>query len=172
MDAMNPAYNEQHECHFTSVIPCNIFGPHDNFNALEGHVIPGLINKAYEAKKTETAFEVCGTGKPLRQFIFSQDLAKLIIWVLRDYPETESIILAPDEVEEVSIKDVAMMIRDAYEFKGDVRFLTDKADGQLKKTASNAKLRKYLPEFQFTPTREAVKHTVEWYIKNYQNARK
>jgi len=172
IDVQNKAYHEQYGCMFTSVVPCNVFGPHDNFNVLKGHVIPGLINKAYEAKKNGTPFEIWGTGSPLRQFIYSLDLAKLFIWVVREYNEIEPIILATDEEDEVSIKDVAMMILEAFEFKGEVKFLTDKADGQFKKTASNAKLRKYLPEFQFVPTRQAIKETVEWYITNYHKARR
>ena len=172
MDVLNKAYNEEHGCMFTSVVPCNIFGPHDNFNVSQGHVIPGLINKAYEAKKNGTPFEIWGTGRALRQFIYSEDLAKLFIWTMREYEEIDPIILAPDETDEVAIKDVASMILDRFDFKGEVKYLTDRPDGQLVKTASNAKLRRYLPEFQFTSTRRAIRDTVEWYIDNYENARK
>merc|ERR1712012_231399 len=172
IDVMNRGYKEQHGATFTSVVPCNVFGPHDNFNIQDGHVIPGLINKAYEAKKNGTAFEIWGTGSPLRQFIYSLDLARLFVWVLREYEEVEPIILATDEEDEVSIKEVAEMILEAFDFKGEVKFLTDKADGQFKKTASNAKLRKYLPGFKFVPTRQAIKSTVDWYVENYDTARK
>ena len=88
----------------------------------QGHVIPGLINKAYEAKKNGTAFEIWGTGSPLRQFIYSLDLARLFVWVLREYEEVEPIILATDEEDEVSIKEVAEMILEAFDFKGEVKF--------------------------------------------------
>ena len=172
IDVQNRAYHEQYGRMFTSIVPCNVFGPHDNFNVQQGHVIPGLINKAYEAKKNGTPFEIWGTGAPLRQFIYSIDLAKLTVWVLREYQEIDPIILATDEQDEVSIKDVAMMILEASDFKGEVKFLTDKADGQFKKTASNAKLRKYLPGFQFVPTKEAIRETVQWYSDNYQTARR
>jgi len=172
IDVQNKAYHEQHGCQFTSVIPCNVFGPHDNFNIQQGHVIPGLINKAYEANKNGTAFEIWGTGAPLRQFIYSLDLAKLFVWVLREYEEVEPIILATDEEDEVSIKEVAEMVLEAFKFKGEVKFLTDKADGQFKKTASNAKLRRYLPEFKFVPTKEAIKESVDWFIENHEIARK
>lgn len=172
IDVQNKAYHEQHGRKFTSVVPCNVFGPHDNFNLQQGHVIPGLINKAHEAKKNGTAFEIWGTGAPLRQFIYSLDLAKLFVWTLREYQEIEPIILATDEADEVSIKEVAEMILEAFEFKGEVKFLTDKADGQFKKTASNSKLRRYLPDFQFVPTRQAIKETVDWYIANYETARR
>jgi len=172
IDVQNRAYNEQHGCQFTSIIPCNVFGPHDNFNIQQGHVIPGLINKAHQAKKNGTPFEIWGTGAPLRQFIYSLDLAKLTVWVLREYQEIDPIILATDEADEVSIKDVAMMVVEASDFKGEVKFLTDKADGQFKKTASNLKLRKYLPEFEFVPIKQAIHETVEWFEKNYDTARK
>jgi len=172
IDVQNRAYHEQYGRMFTSIVPCNVFGPHDNFNVQQGHVIPGLINKAYEAKKNGTPFEIWGTGAPLRQFIYSIDLARLTVWVLREYQEIDPIILATDEQDEVSIKDVAMMILDAFDFKGEVKYLADKADGQFKKTASNAKLRKYLPGFQFVPTREAIRETVQWYCDNYQTARR
>jgi len=172
IDVQNKAYNEQHGCQFTSIIPCNVFGPHDNFNIQQGHVIPGLINKAHQAKRNGTAFEIWGTGAPLRQFIYSLDLAKLTVWVMREYQEIEPIILATDEENEVSIKDVAMMVLEASEFKGEVKFLTEKADGQFKKTASNAKLRKYLPDFKFVPTKQALQETVKWFEDNYEKARK
>lgn len=172
IDVQNKAYHEQHGRKFTSVVPCNVFGPHDNFNLQQGHVIPGLINKAHEAKKNGTAFEIWGTGAPLRQFIYSLDLAKLFVWTLREYQEIEPIILATDEADEVSIKEVAEMILEAFKFEGEVKFLTDKADGQFKKTASNAKLRRYLPDFQFVATRQAIKETVDWYIANYDTARR
>jgi len=172
MDLLSRKYNEEYGCLFTSVIPCNVFGPHDNFNAIEANVIGELINKAYEAKKNGKAFEIWGTGAAMGQFVYSLDLAKLFIWAVREYQEMDPIIFAPDEEDEVSIKDVAMMILEAFDYKGEVKFLTDKPDGQLKKTASNAKLRRYLPQFQFTPTRQAVRETVQWYVKNYQVARK
>jgi len=172
IDVQNKAYHEQHGCQFTSIIPCNVFGPHDNFNIQQGHVIPGLINKAHQAKRNGTAFEIWGTGAPLRQFIYSLDLAKLTVWVMREYQEIEPIILATDEENEVSIKDVAMMVLEASEFKGEVKFLTEKADGQFKKTASNAKLRKYLPDFKFVPTKQALQETVKWFEDNYEKARK
>ena len=172
IDVQNRAYHEQHGCQFTSIIPCNVFGPHDNFNVQQGHVIPGLINKAHAAKRDGTVFEIWGTGAPLRQFIYSLDLARLTVWVVREYEEIEPIVLATDEEDEVSIKDVAMMVLEAADFKGEVKFLTDKADGQFKKTASNAKLRKYLPNFKFVPTRQAIQETVQWFSDNYDQARK
>lgn len=76
-----------------------------------------------------------------------------------------------DESAEVSIKEMAEELAKAFNFKGKIVYDTTKADGQYKKTASNAKLRKYLPDFKFTPFPEAIKETVDWYRKNHSIAR-
>ncbi|NXS43654.1 FCL synthase, partial [Balaeniceps rex] len=172
IDIQNRGYFEQHGCRFTAVIPTNVFGPHDNFNIEDGHVLPGLIHKVYLAKQTGSALTVWGTGKPRRQFIYSLDLARLFLWVLREYDEVEPIILSVGEEDEVSIREAAEAIVEAMDFRGELLFDTTKADGQFKKTASNAKLRHYLPGFQFTPFRQAVKETCAWFSDNYANARK
>ncbi|XP_026543508.1 GDP-L-fucose synthase [Notechis scutatus] len=172
IDVQNRAYFEQHGCHFTAAIPTNIFGPHDNFSIENGHVLPGLIHKVYLAKKNGTNVTVWGTGKPRRQFIYSLDLARLFVWVLREYNEIEPIILSVGEEEEVSIREAAECIAKAMDFKGQLLFDESKSDGQFKKTASNAKLRKYLPDFQFTPFNQAVKDMCDWFSANYDRARK
>lgn len=99
---------------------------------------------------------VSGSGKPLRQFIYSRDLARLMIWALREYSEAEPIILSPNEDEEVSIEQVAQIIAKAMDFKGQVTFDTARADGQFRKPASNKKLRKNLPNFKFTPFEQGM----------------
>ncbi|CAH1963136.1 unnamed protein product [Acanthoscelides obtectus] len=172
IDVQNKAYYQQHGCIFTSVIPCNVFGPHDNYNLESSHVIPGLIRKLHDIMQNGgDTFTVMGTGKPLRQFIYSLDLAKLFLWVLREYNEVEPIILSVDEESEVSIKYLAEELVKAFDFKGQILFDTTKADGQYKKTASNAKLRKYLPDFQFTAFPVAIKESVDWYNANCKIAR-
>ncbi|KAI9251764.1 hypothetical protein BDA99DRAFT_521137 [Phascolomyces articulosus] len=172
IDIQNRAYHEQYGCNFTSVIPTNVFGPHDNYSLEDSHVLPGLTHKCYLAKKNGTPFTVGGTGKPLRQFIYSRDLAKLFIWTLREYKEIDPIILSVGEKDEVSIKDVADAIVKAIDFQGDYSFDTSRADGQYKKTASNDKLMKYLPDFEFTPFDQAVKESVEWFVENFETCRK
>ncbi|KAJ8389032.1 hypothetical protein AAFF_G00124290 [Aldrovandia affinis] len=172
IDVQNRGYFQQFGRRFTAVIPTNVFGPHDNFNIADGHVLPGLIHKAYIAQKGGSSLQVWGSGTPRRQFIYSLDLARLFLWVLREYDEIEPIILSVGEEDEVSIKEAAECVVDALDFKGQVVFDTSKADGQFKKTASNAKLRQYLPEFTFTPFSQAVKETCDWFVANYDTARK
>ncbi|TFY73713.1 hypothetical protein EWM64_g10299 [Hericium alpestre] len=165
------AYKEEFGCNFTSAIPTNVFGPNDNFDLEDSHVIPGLIHKCYLAKKNGTPFIVSGTGKPLRQFIYSYDLAKLFIWQLREYDDVEPVILSVGENEEVSIKDVADAIVKAVGFEGQYSFDTTRADGQFRKPASNAKLLSLIGEFDFTPFETALRKTVQWFVANYENAR-
>jgi GDP-L-fucose synthase len=172
IDVLNKGYAQEHGRKYTSVIPCNVFGPYDNYNLDDAHVIPALIHKTYIAQRDQTALQVFGSGKPLRQFIYSIDLAKLFIWVTREYNEVEPIILSVPEEAEVSIGDAVNAIVKAFDFKGEVNHDTTKADGQHKKTASNAKLRKYLPNFEYTPFEKAIGESVEWFKANYETARK
>jgi GDP-L-fucose synthase len=167
VDVQNRMYRDQYGMKFTSVIPTNIFGKHDNFHLEDSHVIPGLIHRGYSCKQKGEPFQIWGTGKPLRQFIFSKDLARLMVWTLRSYDEADPIILSVGEEDEVSIADVAHTVAKALGFEGEIQFDATKADGQHKKTANNAKLRRYLPDFKFTPFEDAMKETVEWFTENY-----
>ncbi|XP_067426378.1 GDP-L-fucose synthase-like [Thunnus thynnus] len=171
IDVQNRAYFQQYGHRYTAVIPTNVFGPNDNFNIEKGHVLSALVNKTYKAKNEGTPVNVCGSGAPKRQFIFSLDLGRLIIWVLREYKEIDPIILSVGEDDEVSIKEAADMIAHALGFKGKIHYDTTLSDGQMKKTASNAKLRRYLPDFTFTPLREAIQMTCDWFVANYDIAR-
>jgi len=172
IDVQNRAYAKQFGCKFTSVIPTNIYGPHDNYHLEDAHVIPALIHKFYLAKKNGTDMTVAGTGKPLRQFIYSIDLAKLFLWVLRSYDSPEPIILSVDEKAEVTIADVVTYIAKHVGFTGKIHYDTSKSDGQYKKTASNAKLRGLLPAFDFTSMDKGVEQSVKWFIANFNKARK
>jgi len=173
IDVQNRSYARQYGCNFTSIIPTNIYGPHDNWNLQDSHVIPGLVHKFYNAKRAGEKVVVCGTGAPLRQFIYSLDLAKLAIWVLRNYDLPEPIILSVDEQDEIRIRDVVDSIANAIGFDPEnIVYDHTKSDGQLKKTASNAKLRKLYPDFRFTPFAEGIAKTVKWFEDNYEIARK
>uniref|UniRef100_A0A8C6XLB9 GDP-L-fucose synthase n=1 Tax=Naja naja TaxID=35670 RepID=A0A8C6XLB9_NAJNA len=163
IDVQNRAYFEQHGCHFTAAIPTNIFGPHDNFSIENGHVLRAdLADSAVPVPELKT---MCDSQ-------FGVDLARLFVWVLREYKEIEPIILSVGEEEEVSIREAAECIAKAMDFKGQLLFDESRSDGQFKKTASNAKLRKYLPDFQFTPFDQAVKEMCDWFSANYDRARK
>lgn len=164
------AYREQYGLNYKCVIPTNIYGINDNFNLENGHVIPSLIHKCYLSKSNNTDFEVWGSGDPLREFIYNKDVAKLSEWVLDNYTESEPIILSTSE--EISIKDVVYMIVELIDFKGRVIFNTSKPDGQFRKPSDNSKIKKYLPDFKFTPIYEGLKETIDWFVENYNIIRK
>jgi len=90
--------------------------------------------------------------------------------VLENYNESEPIILSPSE--EISIKELVNMIVDIMGFKGDVIWDDTKPDGQYRKPTDNSKLRKYLPDFEFTPLYDGLSETIEWFINNYEKVRK
>ncbi len=166
LDILNRSYHSQFGRRYTSVIPTNIYGPHDNFHLEHSHVIPGLIHKA----AISDILTVFGTGKPLRQFIYSEDLAKLIVWTIEHYDSVEPLILSVPPEQEVSIAKVAELI--AGEFGLEVKYDVSKSDGQYKKTASNHKLRSFLPDFEWTSMEEGIHKTVEWFKQNRDIVRK
>jgi GDP-L-fucose synthase len=164
------AYREQYGLNYKSVIPTNIYGPNDNYNIENGHVIPSLIHKCYLARENKTPFTIWGTGKPLREFIFSKDVAKLTEWVLENYDEPEPIILSTSD--EISIKEVVDIIVELMNFKGEVIWDSSKPDGQFRKPSDNSKIKSYLPEFKFTPLYDGLKYTIDFFEKNYSFIRK
>jgi len=172
IEIQSNAYNEQYGTNYICIIPTNIYGPHDNFNLSDAHVIPALIHKCYLAKSNNESFIVAGSGKPLRQFIYSEDLAKLIIWCIETYNEKSSIILSVDESNEISIGDIAKIIATKFNYIERLEFDKTKSDGQYKKTADNSKLKSYLPNFEFTKIENGLSKTIDWFINNYDNCRK
>ena len=172
LEVHSMAYNQQYGDDFVCVIPTNIYGPHDNFNLEDAHVIPALIHKCHLAKEAGEDFVVRGSGTPLRQFIYSEDLAVLIMKVLEDYQENGSIILSVSEEDEVSIKDIALEIAKAFNYEERIVFDTSYSDGQYKKTADNRKLKNLIGDYKFIGINEGIKKSVEWFLENYDSCRK
>ena len=185
LEVQSRCYREQHGRNYVCVIPTNIYGPHDNFHLDDAHVIPALIHKCYLAKQQGAPLVVAGSGAPLRQFIYSRDLALLLIWTLEHYDATSdgnagtgagtgTLILSVDPTDEISIRQVVQHITDAIGFDNDIVYDTTQADGQFKKTADNSKFKRLYgsSEFAFTPVRQGLCETVQWFVQNYHNARK
>ena len=172
LEIHSKAYQQQYNENFICVIPTNIYGPYDNYSLQDGHVIPSLIHKCYLSKKNNDNFVVKGTGKPVRQFIFSEDIAKLIMWVMEKYSKKESIILSVGQENEVSIEYVARKISKCYDYEHKLIFDTSFSDGQYKKTASNKKLMKLIKNFEFTSIEKGIEKSVWWFKKNYNICRK
>lgn len=165
-------YYEQYNRKFVCVIPTNIYGPHDNFSLENGHVIPALIHRCYLAKKYNQPFVVKGSGNPLRQFIYSEDLAQLLLWTLYNYEDVEPIILSGSEDNEVSIGHVANCIAKSFHYENKLTFDESFPDGQFKKTADNSKLIKLHGKFDFTKIETGILKCTNWFINNFEKARK
>tara|TARA_R110002020_G_scaffold33501_6_gene102004 strand:+ start:774 stop:1709 length:936 start_codon:yes stop_codon:yes gene_type:complete len=163
------AYREQYGVKYSCVIPTNIYGPNDNFSLEHGHVVPMLIHKLYKAQRDGTDFTVWGSGKPLREFIFSRDVAKLTQWVLDKYEGEAPLILSTSD--EISIEHLVDLLVNEFKFKGKVKFDSSKPDGQYRKPSDNSLIKDLVPSFKFTPIEEGIKETVEWFKENYDNAR-
>jgi GDP-L-fucose synthase len=172
LEIQSKAYQQQYGSNFICIIPTNIYGSHDNYSLEDGHVIPSLIHRCYLNKQNNEKFVVRGTGKPLRQFIYSEDLAKLILWSLDKYNSKDSIILSVNEKDETSIENVARLIARSYNYEDNIVFDDSFSDGQYKKTANNARLMNLIKDFEFTKIENGIKLSVDWFIQNYDTCRK
>jgi len=166
------SYQEQYSKNYMCIIPTNIYGPYDNFNLENSHVIPGLIHKCYLAKKFNKDFIIYGSGKPLRQFIYSEDLAKFIIWILNNDNLNETIIISPDITNEISIKEIAEIIAKEFDYGHRIKYDESKSDGQYKKTADNTKLKNLYGNLNLIPIKEGIRKSILWFKSNYENCRK
>lgn len=152
------AYRQQYKREYFCVVPTNIYGPHDNFNLENAHVIPALIHKCHLAKRDGTQFVVAGDGTPQRQFIFSDDIARLTLWAYQNYKDLDRpMVMCPPNAE-VPLSRVVELIVDAFEFKGPVVYDTSRTNGQLKKTAEHMTV-----DFEYTSIEDGIKKTVEWF---------
>ena len=165
------AYRDNYGDDFTCVIPTNVYGPNDNFSLTDGHAIPSLIHQCYIAKQSGDAFVVKGTGAPLRQFIYSCDLAELIMWTLQNYDD-ETIILSVSESAEISIADIAKLIAKHMDYRGLILYDERFSDGQYKKTADNSRFIEKHGAYKFTDIDDGIEKTVKWFLLNYANSRK
>lgn len=170
LDVQSSAYRKEWNCNFIVAIPTNIYGPNDNFNLTEGHVVPALIHKTYLAKKNKSNLIVWGSGKPLREFVYSNDIAKLAIWALENYSEESPIILTSGI--EVTIRELTEIVAKKMKFNGNIIFDDSKPDGQFRKPSDATKLKKLNPSFQWTQLEAGIEDTVEWFLINYPNIRK
>jgi GDP-L-fucose synthase len=133
------SYRRQHGCDFISAMPTNLYGPGDNFNLANSHVLPALIRKAYEAKIAgEATFTVWGTGSPLREFLHADDCADALVHIMKLYSDDEHINVGSGS--DISIKDLATLVARVVGFEGDIVFDTSKPDGTPRKLMSTAKL--------------------------------
>jgi len=170
LEVQSRAISEQYGLNYICVVPTNIYGPYDNFNLESSHVVPGLIHKCYIAKRDNTDLVVWGTGNPLREFIFSQNIGSLTQRILDEYEGAGPIILSTSE--EISIRELVETIAKVMDYRGKIIFDSTKPDGQYRKPTSNRKLMSFLPKYKFTSLENGINRTVDWFVNNYRSCRK
>lgn len=175
-----------------NIIPTNLYGLNDNFNLHDGHVLPALIHKCFIAKKnleerlckstdsfnsignTYCKLIIKGLGKSLRQFVLSDDLAKIILHFIDCKLEKQfnQLIVGPPVKDEISIKELVNKIVKIFDFNGEIIYDSNFQEGQRKKTVDDSELLAYIPDFKFTPLETGLKKTIDYFIDNYDTVRK
>lgn len=170
LSAQCQSYNDEYGTKFMSVIPCNIYGPKDNFHLENSHVAPALIRKFFEAKQAGQPVNIWGTGKPLREFIYSADVARLLMGLLENYDGNDPIILSTGQ--EHSIRELVETIAAAIDFNGEIIYDDTKPEGQYRKPSDNGPLKALFPGFKFTSLEQGIQKTVDWFVNAWPNVRK
>lgn len=169
LEVQSSAYRQEWNCNYIVLIPTNMYGSNDNWSIQNGHVIPSLIHKIYHAKKDKKPLKVWGSGKPLREFVYAKDIAKLSVWALDNYNSDKPLILSSGI--EITIKDLVVKVANIMEFKQSIIFDADKPDGQYRKPSDTTELAKLLPNFKWTPIDKGLDETIKWFLKKYPNVR-
>jgi GDP-L-fucose synthase len=168
---MCESYYKQYNCDFISVMPCNQYGPNDNFHPKNSHVLPALLRRFHEAAvNDETNVEVWGTGKAKREFLHVDDLARACVFLLENvssstiYQENIS-HLNIGSGEEISIASLAKLIAETVGYKGKISFQLDKPDGTLRKLMDVSRIKKLGWEPKLS-LKEGLTQTYNWYKEN------
>lgn len=136
---MCDAYRSQYGCNFTSIMPTNLYGPNDNYDLESSHVLPALVRKFHEAKISDApTVEVWGSGKPLREFLYVDDMAQACLVMMAEYNDYG--FLNAGYGSDVSIGELAQIVAEIVGFKGHLRFNTEKPDGTPRKLMDSGKL--------------------------------
>ena len=168
---MCEAFHSQYGSNFYSLMPCNLYGPRDNFDLQTSHVLPAFINKVHTAKLSgKKEIEVWGSGKPLREFLYVEDLADAVTFCLENI-EAEDIYskgishLNCGSEEEVSISELMYLIQDIVGYAGRIIFDKSKPDGTFRKKMDNSII-KNLGFSSSTTLEKGIDQTYNWYINN------
>ena len=147
-----------------NLMPTNLYGPNDNFSDKDSHVIPGLMGRMHKIKiKGDEKFEVWGTGKPLREFLYVDDLANAISFIIENNIEDELINIGSNQ--EISIKELVNILMEVVNFNGKITFNSNYPDGNPRKLLDSSKISSYgwKPKVQID---EGLKLTYKWYLNN------
>ena len=160
---MCQSFNQQYGTNFISVMPTNLYGPNDNYDLNNSHVLPAMIRKFHEGKlEGKDKVEIWGTGTPMREFLYVDDLADACIHLMLNYNDSEVVNIGTGV--DITIKDLALTIKEVVDFKGDIYFNTDMPDGTPRKLLDVSKLKDLGWKYK-TTLREGIEKTYKDYVK-------
>ena len=163
------AYRAQYSFRAISLMPTNLYGPGDNFDLKNSHVLPALIRKFHEAKmEGRSEVTIWGTGTPRREFLHVDDLAAASVFLMQNYDEPEIVNVGTGE--DITISELAHLVAGSVGFKGQLVFDTSKPDGAPRKLLDVSRLHK-LGWRHRTPLQEGVRSTYAWFLENVESAR-
>jgi GDP-L-fucose synthase len=135
---MCQSYRKQYGCNFIALMPTNMYGPNDNYDLENSHVMPGLLRKFIEATKNDTPhINLWGTGNPMREFLHVDDFADACLYFMKTYNDEDIINIGTGQ--DITIRDLAYMIKEITGYSGEIRFDTEKPDGTLRKVLDTSK---------------------------------
>jgi GDP-L-fucose synthase len=168
LQVMIRSARQQHGLNYSTFSPSNIYGIGDNFDLQSCHFVPAMVRKIYEAKDGDTV-EFWGTGTPLKQQLYVDDLAKIIPFLLKKHNTDLPLIISPDE--NLSIKQMIEIF--LKNIKKDVRIVfNNKLDGQYRKDGSNLKFKELYGDFKFTKFQDGIEKTYRWYKEQIEKGEK
>tara|TARA_B100001250_G_scaffold414548_1_gene453759 strand:+ start:1612 stop:2166 length:555 start_codon:yes stop_codon:yes gene_type:complete len=154
----------QYSHNILNLMPTNLYGPNDNFSENDSHVIPGLIHRMHQAKANkDTKFKIWGSGKPLREFLYVDDLANAIKFLILENIEED--LLNIGSGKEISIKDLAIEISKIIDYKGEIEFDNSKPDGNPRKLLDSSKINKIGWSHKVS-LEDGLRKTYSWYLDN------
>ena len=158
-------FREQYGCNFISIMPTNLYGKNDNFDLKTSHVLPALLRKFHDAKhNNENKVEIWGSGNPKREFLHVDDLADACVFLMNNYNKSETINVGTGV--DISIKDLALLIKKITGFKGDLEWNSSMPDGTYRKLLDVSKIHNLQWKAKINLT-DGIKLTYDWYIKNH-----
>ncbi|KAG9154618.1 hypothetical protein Leryth_022714 [Lithospermum erythrorhizon] len=161
---MCEAYKIQNNFNAISLMPTNLYGPNDNFHPENSHVLPGLLRRFHEAKmKQDVKVVVWGSGSPLREFLHVDDLADAVVFCMEEYDGLEHVNVGSGK--EVSIKELAELVKEVVGFEGEIVWDGTKPDGTPRKLMDSSKLAKMGWEAK-TSLKDGLVETYKWYVEN------
>ncbi|NEQ53856.1 MAG: GDP-L-fucose synthase, partial [Leptolyngbya sp. SIO3F4] len=162
-------YCRQYGVNFISAMPTNLYGLNDNFDLANSHVLPALMRKFHEAKlANQPTAEVWGSGSPFREFLYVDDLADGLLFLMDNYTGIDFVNVGSSK--EVSIKELALTIKDVVGYEGEIVFDTSKPDGTPRKLMDASKLTNLGWQAQ-TPLKEGIAKTYDWFQLHYETLR-